>query len=97
VLSHNSMHHGVAQSRDRIYVVWWRAGLDPDLELELDRLVPALRRRRVVRQAWKNGRTVGRYRQQWVWACTTCGADVRTVDRAGRVDHRLVARLPAHR
>ena len=27
-----------------------------------------------VRQAWKNGRRVGRYRQQWVWPCTDCRA-----------------------
>jgi DNA (cytosine-5)-methyltransferase 1 len=75
VLSHNSMHHNVAQSRDRIYVVFWRKGLPaPGLELELAAHCPRCDRVRTVRQAWKNGRTVGRYRQQWVWACTTCGA-----------------------
>lgn len=74
VLSHNSMHHGVAQSRDRIYVVWCRDGLRPDLELELQAWCPRCDLVRPVRQAWKNGRTVGRYRQQWTWACTTCGA-----------------------
>jgi DNA (cytosine-5)-methyltransferase 1 len=73
VLSHNSMHHGVPQSRDRIYVVWWREGLKPDLELELLADCARCGLGRPVRQAWKNGRTVGRYRQQWVWACTTCG------------------------
>ena len=72
VLSHNSMHHGVPQSRDRIYVVWWRDGLNPDLELELVAWCPRCETARTVRQAWKNGRTVGRYRQQWVWVCTTC-------------------------
>jgi len=72
VLSHNSMHHGVPQSRDRIYVVFWRKGLRPDLELELpgwcancDRVMPC-------RQAWKAGRRVGRYRQQYMWACIHC-------------------------
>jgi DNA (cytosine-5)-methyltransferase 1 len=34
VLSRNSMHHGVPQSRDRIYVVFWRKGLKPNLEME---------------------------------------------------------------
>ena len=74
VLSHNSMHHGVPQSRDRIYVVFWRDGLNPDLEMELTAWCPRCDAGRVVRQAFKNGRTVGRYRQQWRWACTTCGA-----------------------
>jgi DNA (cytosine-5)-methyltransferase 1 len=73
VLSHNSMHHGVAQSRDRLYVVFWRTGLAPDLELELTAPCVRCRADRVVRQAWKNGRRIGRYRQQWYWACTTCG------------------------
>jgi DNA (cytosine-5)-methyltransferase 1 len=76
VLSHNSMHHAVPQSRDRIYVVFWRKGLVPDLELELAGECSRCSTRRPCRQAWKNERTVGRYRQQWRWACTTCGADV---------------------
>lgn len=74
VLSHNSMHHGVPQSRDRIYVVFTKPGLTPDLELELAAHCPRCDLTRPVRQAWKNGRTVGRYRQQWIWSCTTCGA-----------------------
>jgi DNA (cytosine-5)-methyltransferase 1 len=74
VLSHNSMHHGVAQSRDRLYVVFWRPGLRPDLELERAAYCGRCDTTRPVRQGWKNGRTLGRYRQQWVWTCTTCGA-----------------------
>lgn len=74
VLSHNSMHHGVPQSRDRIYVAFWRPGLRPDLELELQAWCPRCETERTVRQAWKNGRTVGRYRQQWEWRCTSCHA-----------------------
>lgn len=73
ILSHNAMHHGVAQSRDRIFVVLWKPGLNPNLELELDAWCPRCEQQRVVRQSWKNGRSVGRYRQQWVWSCTTCG------------------------
>ncbi len=79
VLSHNSMHHGVPQSRDRIYIVWWRKGLQPDLELEQTGRCARCDRDRPVRQGWKNGRTIGRYRQQWYWACTVCGAEVDTV------------------
>jgi site-specific DNA-cytosine methylase len=72
VLSHNSMDHGVAQSRDRIYVVWLRDGITADLEMERDAWCPRCDRVTVVRQAWKNGRTVGRYRAQWIWACISC-------------------------
>lgn len=72
VLSHNSMHHGVPQSRDRIYVVFTRAGIDVDLELERDGWCETCDRWTASRQGWKNGRTVGRYRQQWVWV-GSCG------------------------
>lgn len=74
VLSHNSMHHGVPQSRDRIYVVWTRKGITVDLEMELAAWCPKCDLVRTVRQAWKNGRSVGRYRQQWVWCCVECHA-----------------------
>jgi DNA (cytosine-5)-methyltransferase 1 len=73
VLSHNSMHHGVAQSRDRIYAVFWRAGLAPNLELEVSAYCARCDQVRVLRQAWKHARTIGRYRQQWHWVCTSCG------------------------
>jgi len=66
------MHHGVPQSRDRIYVAFWRKGLQPDLELELTAWCSRCSGERTVRQGWKPGRTVGRYRQQWQWHCATC-------------------------
>ena len=75
-LSHNSMHHGVAQSRDRIFVAFWKRGLKPDLELELSGWCGRCEAVRPCRQAWKNGRTVGRYRQQYIYACTTCAREV---------------------
>lgn len=73
VLSHNSMHHDVAQSRDRIYVVWTRPGIDADFEMELDADCDRCIARRTVRQVFKSGRSVGRYKQQWYWGCTVCG------------------------
>lgn len=76
ILSHNSMHHGVAQSRDRLYVVFTRSGLAPDLDLELTGWCPACAAVRPCRQAWKSGRTVGRYRQQYLYRCTTCRCEV---------------------
>lgn len=76
VVSANSMHHGVAQSRDRIYVAWARAGIDIDLEFEQSGWCGRCDSVRTCRQAWKNGRTVGRYRSQWVWRCVDCGTTV---------------------
>lgn len=75
VLSHNSMYHGVAQSRDRIYVVWTRDSLKPDLEYEITAFCPRCEQPRTCRQNWKNGRRTGRYGQQWIWGCTTCGSE----------------------
>lgn len=79
VLSHNSMHHGVPQSRDRIYVVFWKGSKNPDLELEVDAWCPRDERWVKARQGWKPGRSVGRYRQQWEWVCVACGAVCETV------------------
>ena len=76
VVSANSMHHGVAQSRDRVYVVWARAGIDIDLEFEQAGWCGRCERVATCRQAWKNGRSVGRYRSQWVWRCVDCGTTV---------------------
>lgn len=84
VVSLNSMHAqawgpGAPQSRDRIYIVCWREGeRAPDLERAMrprafcpkcDRVVEA-------NQAWKNGRTVGKYRSQYVYVHGACGAVV---------------------
>lgn len=79
----NSMHAQAAgmpapQSRDRIYVVFWRKGNPrPDLE-RMQRpaaYCPRCGEMSPARQAWKPGRTVGRYRQQYVYVCGTpaCG------------------------
>jgi len=80
----NSMHAQAGglpapQSRDRIYIVFWRKGnRRPDLEAmqrpraccgRCDTVVAA-------RQAWKPGRTVGRYRQQYVYVCPRDGETV---------------------
>lgn len=76
-ISLNSMHaqaHGLpaAQSRDRVYIAFWRKGdRAPDFEhmqrplaycSTCDATVQAM-------QAWKNGRKVGRYRAQYVYRC----------------------------
>lgn len=72
VLSINSQDHRVPQSRDRMFTVWTRPGLNVDLELERDGWCAGCDAHRPARQAWNPGRTVGRYRQQWHWRCTAC-------------------------
>ncbi|MFD6355732.1 DNA cytosine methyltransferase [Nocardia tengchongensis] len=74
----NSMHAAAAgdpapQSRDRLYVVCWRAG---DRAPDLDRWTrprawcPTCEREVSAVQAWKNpSRPWGRYRFQYVWRC----------------------------
>lgn len=84
VVSLNSMHAQLLgdpapQSRDRIYVIAWPEGeRAPDLEQvtrtpawcpRCDRGVEAV-------QSWKNGRTVGRYRQAYVFTHPACGTVV---------------------
>ncbi len=84
VVSLNSMHaqtYGMPapQSRDRVYIVCWREGeRAPDLDKILrpraycpkcDELIRAT-------QSWKNGKTVGRYRQTYVYTHTNCGTVV---------------------
>jgi DNA (cytosine-5)-methyltransferase 1 len=79
VISANSMHYGVPQSRDRIYVALWRKGLQPDLEMEVTGWCQRCESWRPARQAFKAQRTVGRYRQQWVWSCVSCGREAQCV------------------
>jgi len=84
VLSLNSMHAQMAglpapQSRDRLYIVAWPEGeATPDLERVLSPRAwcPRCERLTEGRQAWKNGRTVGRYRTQYVYVCRSCGTIV---------------------
>lgn len=61
------------QSRDRMYVVFWRRGnRAPDLDFRADAWCPRCEKRVAAIQAWKNGRSVGRYRQQYVYRCPSC-------------------------
>jgi DNA (cytosine-5)-methyltransferase 1 len=84
VVSLNSMHaqaHGdpAPQSRDRLYIVCWRKGeRAPDIEKVLRPLAwcPACHEVVEAQQAWKNGRTVGKYRSQYVYLHPSCGTTV---------------------
>ena len=63
------------QSRDRMYVVFWRKGNPaPDLDIRPAAWCPDCDAEVAAVQWWKPGRTVGRYRQQYLYRCpnTTC-------------------------
>lgn len=84
VVSLNSMHAQMAgdpapQSRDRLYIVAWPNGeTAPDIDRALSPRAWCPRCDTTVhaRQAWKNGRTVGRYRAQYIYVCPACGTAV---------------------
>ena len=84
VVSLNSMHaqaHGdpAPQSRDRLYVVCWLKGnRAPDVDKVMRPLAwcPACQQVVESQQVWKNGRTVGKYRSQYVYLHGTCGTAV---------------------
>jgi DNA (cytosine-5)-methyltransferase 1 len=84
VISLNSMHAQLfgapaPQSRDRIYIVAWPAGeTAPNLEPVLRPQAYCSRCCTMVeaQQAWKNGKTVGRYRQSYVYIHADCGTEV---------------------
>lgn len=84
VVSLNSMHAQAfgapaPQSRDRLYIVCWRTGeRAPDVDRVMRPAAWCPRCEAVVesRQAFKSGRTVGRYRAQYVYVHDSCGAQV---------------------
>lgn len=76
ILSHNSMHHGVPQSRDRIYVIFTLKGLKPNLELELEAWCERCEGVVACRQAFRPGKRVGKYKRQYHYCCTTCHSRV---------------------
>lgn len=84
VVSLNSMHAQLMgdpapQSRDRLYIVAWpQREAAPDIDRALRPQAWCGRCEQVVesRQAWKQGRSVGRYRAQYIYACPDCGHPV---------------------
>lgn len=78
IVSLNSMFcHPTPQSRDRVYVVFWQKGnRAPDLNLGPTAWCLRCERRVEAVQSWKNGRTVGKYRQQYVYRCPACRIEV---------------------
>lgn len=84
VVSLNSMHaqtlgDPAPQSRDRLYIVCWlRGNTVPNIDAVLRPLAWCPRCSEVVeaQQSWKNGRTVGKYRSQYVYVHAGCGTIV---------------------
>ena len=84
VVSLNSMHasaHGdpAPQSRDRLYIVCWRKGeRAPDIDSVLRPKAWCPKCATVIesQQSWKPGRTVGKYRAQYVYVHASCGTVV---------------------
>lgn len=84
IVSLNSMHaqaHGdpAPQSRDRLYVVCWLKGnRAPDVDKVMRPLAWCPKCEAVIesQQVWKNRRTVGKYRSQYVYLHGVCGTAV---------------------
>lgn len=83
VVYFNSMFaHPTPQSRDRMYVVFWRRGNPrPDLDIRPPAYCHGCAANVAAVQAWKNpGRAYGRwgrYQKQYVYACPHCAAEVK--------------------
>lgn len=91
----NSMVCGVPQSRDRLYVVFWRKGQrTPDLDIPALGWCPSCDKLAYSRQTWKRpGATLGTYGQGYIYACPTCSTAVALAVRpaAAAIDWTLPA------
>ena len=71
----NSMHcHPTPQSRDRMYVVFWKKGnRAPDIDFRPVAFCPKCSNDIRAFQRWKDPqKPFGKYRQQYVYCCPTC-------------------------
>lgn len=78
VVYFNSMFaHPTPQSRDRMYVVFWKKGnRAPNLKFAPPAYCPRCERNVESEQAWKNNRSAGRYKKQYVYVCPLCHTTV---------------------
>lgn len=74
----NAQHaHPTPQSRDRIYIVFWKRGMKaPNLDFRPKAFCFNCERDIESVQSWKPDRTIGKYRRQYVFCCPTCGKQV---------------------
>jgi DNA (cytosine-5)-methyltransferase 1 len=64
------------QSRDRIYIVFWKKN-NPEPDLEIRPSAPCARCGVVeAYQSWKNCRTWGKYKTQYLYRCSKCNEQV---------------------
>lgn len=78
IVSLNSMFcWPTPQSRDRMYVVFWRKGRKkPDLRIMPRAYCPKCNKDVDSLQRFKNGRRVGKYKQQYDYCCPVCATAV---------------------
>lgn len=75
----NSMFcHPTPQSRDRMYIVFWKKGnKEPDLDFRPDANCPKCNIEIKAVQRWKNPqRQYGKYRKQYIYICPVCANEV---------------------
>jgi DNA (cytosine-5)-methyltransferase 1 len=75
----NSMFcHPTPQSRDRMYIVFWKKGnKEPDLDFRPDAHCPKCNIEVKAVQRWKNPqRQYGKYRKQYIYICPVCANEV---------------------
>lgn len=75
----NSMFcHPTPQSRDRMYVVFWKKGNKaPDLDINPKAYCSACSKEIEARQVWKRPDVKwGKYKQQYLYRCPECGSQV---------------------
>ena len=65
------------QSRDRMYVVFWKKGnKKPDLKITPPAFCHKCEKQIQALQRWKPGRIAGKYKQQYDYCCPDCGTTV---------------------
>lgn len=73
----NSMFaHPTPQSRDRMYVVFWKRIKDPDLNFRPKAWCQHCQGDIESVQAWKPNRNYGAYREQYIYCCPKCSKEV---------------------
>ncbi len=78
IVYYNSMFaHPTPQSRDRMYVVFWKRGnRKPDVNLRPPAYCPTCQHNVEAIQTWKSSRRWGRYQKQYVYKCPHCAGEV---------------------
>lgn len=78
VYANSMFFHPVPQSRDRMYVVFWKKGNPaPDLEYKPKAFCSHCETEIDSVQSWKNPRRqFGKYKQQYVYRCPRCAGEV---------------------